>query len=589
MARPIGNQTNGSQDRTQDRTAAAQPRSQRPAQPVEHGLPWSQAEGQQGYDQHGHPQPGQLPWPAQDQYPQAALPPQASNGYAPHQQYASAADAHHGHYFQSPPNPAFTADPYRQPVNGVPAYPAQQGYGDPAEHLRGSYAPYGDPGYAPAPGQPNGYPQPAYGSPEQPLDSRSYDLGAYATQPAGFADPNGGRGQPMQQPAYGNAYPQPYPAQAQIGHGYPGQPPSGPAYPGQLEPVFDNASAHDAAGEAEYDDEDYEDDEEEDEPGRRFGALKMIASLVVAIAIGGGMAYGYKKFGGSSFASAKPIVLKADASPIKIRAGSDGMQIASVDQKAGERLGEPVPAVVPATTIDNSASSGTRRVQTIAIAPDGSASPPAQASMRPTISIPGVSIDGMQGPAPQAALPPQLPQPLQQQALLPPVTPAPIGRAVAPPPGASQKAPIAPKVIASTETAAPSPTTPKPAAQKVAVAKAKTTDAYSPNGGATATVATATTLPSAVGAPKIVSNGFVAVLASQSTAIDARKTLDDLQGKYTEVIGSKPTDVTEATVNGKVYYRAIVGPPGSREAAIQICSQLKTAGHRDCFATASPY
>ena len=80
----------------------------------------------------------------------------------------------------------------------------------------------------------------------------------------------------------------------------------------------------------------------------------------------------------------------------------------------------------------------------------------------------------------------------------------------------------------------------------------------------------------------------MAVLSSQSSAIDARKALDDLQGKYSDLLGGKPTDVTEFAnpKDGKTYYRAIVGPPGSREAAASICSQIKAAGHKDCFATA---
>ena len=35
-----------------------------------------------------------------------------------------------------------------------------------------------------------------------------------------------------------------------------------------------------------------------------------------------------------------------------------------------------------------------------------------------------------------------------------------------------------------------------------------------------------------------------------------------------------------------VWYRAVVGPPGSREAASSVCSQLKTAGHAGCWVAA---
>jgi hypothetical protein len=79
------------------------------------------------------------------------------------------------------------------------------------------------------------------------------------------------------------------------------------------------------------------------------------------------------------------------------------------------------------------------------------------------------------------------------------------------------------------------------------------------------------------------------VLASQGSAVDSRKALDDLQGKYSEIIGSKPTDVREivSPKDGKTYYRAVVGPPGSKEAANAVCEQMKTAGHQGCFT--APY
>jgi hypothetical protein len=37
---------------------------------------------------------------------------------------------------------------------------------------------------------------------------------------------------------------------------------------------------------------------------------------------------------------------------------------------------------------------------------------------------------------------------------------------------------------------------------------------------------------------------------------------------------------------GGVRYRLIVGPPGSRDSAKELCTQLKAAGHADCWVTA---
>jgi cell division protein FtsN len=58
----------------------------------------------------------------------------------------------------------------------------------------------------------------------------------------------------------------------------------------------------------------------------------------------------------------------------------------------------------------------------------------------------------------------------------------------------------------------------------------------------------------------------------------------DLQQKYGEVLGSKPAEVKEANLGDKgTWYRAVVGPPGSRDAASNVCSQLKTAGFTGCW------
>ena len=554
MARSNGNQ---------DRTGGQPGQPARAAPPVDHGLPWHNGQGQQGDLQHGYDalpagqhQPGQLPWPPQQTAPplqqyqvqQTYVPP----GYAPPsypqpQNYAPQAEPHHGHYFPPAGSPQGSAADYAAQNYQNAAYAQGQayppGYQDPAQQLRGSFAAQSDQGYATG----------AYGHPQAAgHDPRGYDLGAYGSQQPAYADPATGRGLALPPPA-----------------GF------GPAH-GQAQP----AAA--AKAEEDFDDEEYEDEEEE--PRRRFGIFKIIASLVVAVALGGGVAYGIKKYGGSLTASSKPVVVKADAAPAKTRpAGADG--------KAGERLGEQVPAVVAAvdTNTDTGGPAPARKVQTIAIpgngAPAGDANPP----LRPTISIPGVSVQGLPPAAPSAA-----PQPSGSAASLPPVTPAPAGRAVAPPPGAQaaaaqQRAPVTPRVIASAEEPAAAV---KAAPQKVAVAQppkaSKASDAFSPVQGVGAATVAAATTTAAPAARSTGSNGFVAVLASQSSAIDARKTLDDMQSKYGEVLGGKPTDITEFAnpADGKTYYRAVVGPPGSREAANAICGQVKTAGHKGCFAAA---
>jgi hypothetical protein len=60
---------------------------------------------------------------------------------------------------------------------------------------------------------------------------------------------------------------------------------------------------------------------------------------------------------------------------------------------------------------------------------------------------------------------------------------------------------------------------------------------------------------------------------------DALNAFAELQQKYPEVLAGMTPDVQEADLGDKgVSYRVVVGPPGSREAATSVCSQLKTAG-----------
>ncbi len=538
-----------------DRTGGQPARPQHAGEPIDHGLPWHTGAAQpgQGFEQQPN---GQLPWPQQYQQAPTAPPLQqyqaqqvyAPPGYAPPnypqaQAYAPQPDAHHGHYFPQTAAAPGSAE-YQQPMYTTNAYaPSQAAYQDPSTQLRGSYAGHGEPQAYTAPPAHAAYPGQGY-APQHGQDPRSFDLGAYGTQATGYVDPATGRPLPVAAPPAGLA-----PAGAQ-------------AVP------FGHSQA--AAAPSDQDDEEYEDEEEEEAPRRRFGILKVLGVLTVAVALGGGAAYSVKKFGGSVLtAGTKPVTVKADASPSKQRPASGAAD------KASERLGgDAIPQVVPAgdgQQGDSGALAQARKVQTIAI-PAGNAPP-----LRPTISIPGVSVEGMALASAPA-----------QAAALPPVTPAPAGRAVAPPPAAAQqpRAPVAPKVIAAVEDAAAAPKVAPPARIPVAQAPrpSKGNDAYSPASGVgAATVAAATTAP-----PKA-SNGFIAVLASQGSAIDARKTLDDLQGKYSEAIGGKPTDVTEFANprDGKTYYRAVVGPPGSREAAASVCEKIKTAGHKDCFA--APY
>ena len=79
--------------------------------------------------------------------------------------------------------------------------------------------------------------------------------------------------------------------------------------------------------------------------------------------------------------------------------------------------------------------------------------------------------------------------------------------------------------------------------------------------------------------------GYVVVLASKKTHMDAFKAYADAAEKHAQVLAGKTPDVQEADLGEKgIWYRAMVGPPGSRGAAVSLCNQLKAAG-QDCWVT----
>jgi hypothetical protein len=83
--------------------------------------------------------------------------------------------------------------------------------------------------------------------------------------------------------------------------------------------------------------------------------------------------------------------------------------------------------------------------------------------------------------------------------------------------------------------------------------------------------------------------GFVAVLKSEKSSMEAAKTVADLQQRYSDVFEGKSFDVQEADLSDRglgTMYRVVVGPPGSHNAASAVCSQLKAAGYVGCWVKA---
>lgn len=515
--------------------------------------------------------------------------------------------------------------PQQQPAPSYPSFP-QQGYGAQAPEQQpygqwselqppagpGSHAGQADP-YAPQfepyvpPTRPSygQQPAPAFGGQQQPQwparggDPRGFDAGNYSAP-----QPNQ---QPMHAaPTFGQQQYQENELSAadwagshdnfahdsyQQGHGDPSLG-FGQAEGGELEPAYSEEE-----GDYEY--------EEEAPRGRR--PLMILAALVGAIVIGGGMAYGYKKFTGGGGPQGDPPVIKSDDFASKTKpADAGGKQFPYSDTKIMGRLGDgtssasaddsnnssqsaPPDNSTSSTNSDSSSSStdegGARKVSTLVVGRDGTIQPPPTPTrdQQPQPSsgatgVPGTSLvdvfgqQGGGGPSPAADGAPVRPKPMNAEVATPakktkPVKVAKINTINSPDASSS-----------STDDSADASTSP-PKKKLKKVARAEPTVETDATADAPPVAATS----SGGGA------GFVAVLASvphsASSRIDALKRFADMQQKYGTALAGKTPDIASANLSKGAYDRLVVGPPGSREEASNVCSQLKAQGYKDCWVT----
>jgi hypothetical protein len=432
--------------------------------------------------------------------------------------------------------------------------------------------PADDPFAAPSTGQPNGQ-----------WPSAPYPNGGHVPQQQGQGyhfppepEPNYGYGQPASAPFdnYQNGMQQqPFPPQGQWSQqtdprGYdlgsympaPAQP-YPPVDPSQFQqgpnPGAYGTQPHGyAQTETEYEDDEFG-DAEEPRQSRRW-MFVAAAALVGAIGVGGALAYTYKSL--FAVSPGRVPVVKADQN-----------NRGKPSEKMLGRLGEDT-AQANAEPQDDRAgdeSGGPRRVKTIAINPGGPQAGPPPPSQVAT-SMPGIMLDNM---APRAGQPPPaLPPKAGQQP--PRVT---LG---VPPPGMQPPLAPPPQLVQPQVEAPPPPVArkpPPPPPQQAPVITAKAPPAKPAPSPAPAAAPAAHT-----------GSGYVAVLSSQKSRMDALKVFADLQQRFPDALSGKVPDVQEKDLTERglgTMYRLVVGPPGSRTAASGICSQLKTAGHEGCWVT----
>jgi SPOR domain len=494
--------------------------------------------------------------PTARQRPQAAAQPE----YAPRQEAQQVhADPRLAGW---PDDAAAPRQPYQAPQQAQRSpYPAQHPQQQPAQswsERQGAPAAHQAP---PLQRMPSAAPQAAnggYWAQQQKPDPVGYEQGGYVPQTQGHAGYRGAdplTAHPQADTHFGQS-PAPQYAEAQHGQfggqagpnlGIDGYAPQGQQY----------QVGGDLQAEAGYEGEDYA----EEEP-RRGRTLLVVGALVFAMLLGGGGAFAYKMLAQGNKRSGSTPVVQRSSTPAKVAANDPGgRQFENQNKKFFDRVpgGEPrpssaaAPQTQPMPTVPGMIVSGgiaspppaattepaepatgnpkTRMVQTVPVGPDG--------APRVQPSVPGLVMDSGPGAG----------QPTQAAAPEPPAAPV---------------------------MAAPAPT--RPAPQRMAAAATAAAPVKKPVPKATASTAPATP-----------SSGYVVVLASQKDRLAALKAFADLQQKYPDLLGDKQPEVLAKDLGeakGGVWQRLVAGPAGSKQAAAELCTQLKAAGYASCWVSA---
>jgi cell division septation protein DedD len=196
-----------------------------------------------------------------------------------------------------------------------------------------------------------------------------------------------------------------------------------------------------------------------------------------------------------------------------------------------------------------------------------------------TLQIRPDQPDAAGSPNQMAALP-SLPQQVQAPAVPHDNTPPHV--AVEPPPAAVSPPPVRPRATA------PRPTSPRPApppsgADAPLSLSPESSAELPPPGRSSAPVRTSpASQPTRVASAPSGGGSYLVQVSSQRSEADAQSAYRSLRAKYSSVLGDRQHVIRRADLGSKgVYYRAMVGPFGSREEAIQVCGNLKAAGG-DC-------
>jgi len=304
--------------------------------------------------------------------------------------------------------------------------------------------------------------------------------------------------------------------------------------------------------------DDYDDGEDEDRNKRGSGFAKVLMVLTLAV-VGTGGAFAYRAYVGSP-QNGEPPIIRADNSPTKIMPSP-----ADANPKVPDRLGmtDRTEKMVSReeTPVDINSRAGGPRV----VFPQSSqsASPPA----------PPMTVAANDPPPPMSApvaAPPSSgtmangePRRIKtlsvrgdqaDPAMAAPASPAaPMTRSMGAKPGRNPPA--------SANASANTPMSIAPQAAAPAAAEGRMASTNAADTGVTPT------------------NGYLVQVSSQRSETDAQTSYRALQTKFPDVLGQRAPVIKRADLGEKgIYYRAMVGPFGTPDEAVQLCNNLKTAG-----------
>jgi hypothetical protein len=335
--------------------------------------------------------------------------------------------------------------------------------------------------------------------------------------------------------------------------------------------------------------EDSEDYADEGTARPRRSGLVVVLAMLGLVMIGAGGAFAYRTmFGGAILAPSLPPVIKANDAPNKIVPNRTDAQTAASNPAGATTSGAPDKLV-------------SREEQPVPVQPANA--PPRVVSTIPVLPAPGAAPAG----APTAGAPALPAVPAQPSA--PPKAAGPVQGPGAPLAGSGEPKKVHTVTIRSDQVGnanaaapAPAPAAPAPAARPRAEAPARAT---APRAGGNAPLAIVPVAQGAAPAPVAeppprtrvarteapsapvatapaaapAAGGYTVQVTSQRSEAEAQTEFKSLQAKFPGQLGNRQPIIHRADLGEKgTFYRALVGPFASSEAAAAMCSNLKAAG-----------